>query len=217
MRRFDCFLYNGEADLAALRVEHLPGLEHVAVQSPETFQGTPQPVADTLAGVHLHTTDLPPGTTWEREAAQREAFRVALLDLGAGPDDIVLLSDVDEFPHPDVARHAQRFGVCEMLMLCYSPAMKHPAPWRGTVICRFGDIPSFQSMRDARWTAPVIPNAGWHLSWFGSAEDRDRKLRSFSHTELAGLDVESCAADGLHVDQVRLMPTSPDDLPGWLR
>lgn len=112
-------------------------------------------------------------------------------------DSIVLVSDVDEIPAPEAVGRAEekirRKGgafVFEQRFHSTRLTLLHPQqPWLGTIATTLAECAP-QQQRNARgplqeW-GRVIRDGGWHLSWFGTDEDRDRKLRSFSHGELVG-------------------------------
>lgn len=85
----------------------------------------------------------------------------------------------------------------------------HPQqPWWGTCVAKLRDLEP-QAMRDARTTIgspdqsvglvagvgndpdrrpELLDPSGWHFSWFGTDEERQRKLDTFSHAELRGWD-----------------------------
>lgn len=113
MRIFDCFTFFNELDLLEIRLAELaPFVNHfVIAESPLTFTGREKPLffaenrdrfvayADKI--IHIVVDDMPNATTtsaWEREWHQRRALVRGLKD--AAPEDIVILSDLDEIPRP---------------------------------------------------------------------------------------------------------------------
>jgi beta-1,4-mannosyl-glycoprotein beta-1,4-N-acetylglucosaminyltransferase len=112
MRLFDCFTFFNELDLLELRLRELDPLVHrfVLVEAPQTFTGLPKPLhfkqnRDRFARflpkiIHVELEEFPPGlsSAWDREYISRRAIIRGLND--AGPDDMVLISDVDEIPKP---------------------------------------------------------------------------------------------------------------------
>lgn len=111
MRLFDCFTFFNELDLLEIRLEELDSVvdQFVLAESPYTFTGKPKPLifgenkqrfARYLHKItHIVVDDLPMGdsiTAWNREHFQRSALKRGLAD--AAPEDLVLLSDVDEIP-----------------------------------------------------------------------------------------------------------------------
>lgn len=116
MAIWDCFTFFNELDILELRLSELaPHVDRfVIAEATRTFSNEPKPLhfaenrarfarfADKI--VHLVIDDLPAaGDAWDREAFQRNAVARGLA--GAAPDDIVMISDVDEIPFPEhVAR-----------------------------------------------------------------------------------------------------------------
>lgn len=164
---------------------------------------------------------------WAREHAQREWARVGLNDIGAGPDDVVLHSDVDEIPTAIAARNVrpQGFVSFEQRGHFFAIDWLYPQPWYGTVAGRAGKIPSFGAMRDIRNVCPIkLPNAGWHFSWLGGADAARKKLGAFCHPEVkdridAGLQGgNKFMENGIHVDGTVMQPCEVDEsYPKWIR
>jgi len=113
MAVYDCFTFFNELDILELRLAELsPHVDFfVLAEATRTFTGAPKPLyfkdnserfkqhADKI--IHVVIEDLPlDGDAWSREAFQRNAIVRGLGD--AQPDDIILLSDVDEIPRPEV-------------------------------------------------------------------------------------------------------------------
>lgn len=116
MAIWDCFTFFNELDILELRLAELDAHvdRFVITESTRTFAYETKPLyfaenKERFARylpkiVHVVVDDLPAeGDAWDREAFQRNATARGLT--GAAPDDIVMLSDVDEIPFPqNVAR-----------------------------------------------------------------------------------------------------------------
>jgi len=162
------------------------------------------------------------GTPWYQhiERQHRAGIVPAVETLSLLPDDLVMVSDVDEIPHPETVRAlpyrmgGERPGWQVMQQRFYSTCLglTHPhQPWLGTTVSRVDGLRP-QEMRDAMGDLPTIPRAGWHFSWFGTDADRARKLDSFSHAELRGVwDPVEGRRTGHHANGEELGP-APD---GW--
>jgi beta-1,4-mannosyl-glycoprotein beta-1,4-N-acetylglucosaminyltransferase len=210
----------------------------VLVESAGTFTGAPKPLyyqinADRFARwagrIRYVQAALPPGDPWTREAAQREAIRQGLAGLVLSDDDVLVLSDVDEIWRATVPVETlpRPFTVLQMAMYVHHFGWQHPDPWDGPVVCRIGDLPpaemgTFQTLRTVRLhpTPARVPDAGWHLSYFGGPAEVARKMAGFSHTEFADVDMTANEHEGLHVDGTPLIASQPTDLPtvmfhGW--
>lgn len=215
----DAFLYAGEAEMLDLRIQTLDPVvdAFLAVSADHTHQGDPAPPAGFIPHPKLRIHELraepflrfgpsrvgAPG--YQRiERAQRNAIRHAIFtQISADPEDLVLVSDVDEIPEPSCvaalpvlmakawaggegspwACFEQRFHSTTLDQL-------HPAqPWLGTTASKLGMLRP-QAMRDARGpdSKPFecfrIERGGWHFSWFGTEAERARKRDTISHGEL---------------------------------
>lgn len=234
-RRFDCFVYAGEADMLFCRLtelEDIPGLVHIIVEADRTHGGnTEKPYwfdqqrerfARWDDRIHyVKATGLPDlADPWSRELAQREWIWKGLEELGAEPDEIVFQSDVDEIPSELAVRAVHPKGMTVLYQRFHPFAVDwvHPRGyWEGTVCARVRDIRRMADMRNARLFAPTVlrdptggPMYGWHFSWVtdGTAA-KEAKIRAFCHSEIRPTwegRLEECWAAGRHVDGAMLVP-----------
>lgn len=233
---YDTFMFRDEADLLECRLtelESVPDLVHVVIEADVTHGGnTPReyvypdiserfaPWADRIR--YVQATDLPDDVdAWSREHAQREWSWQGVKD--ADPADVVLHGDLDEIPTALAVRWVKPRGFLafEQRLHCFAVDWLHPQPWRGTVACRIGDVVSWSGVRDARLTAPVLPEAGWHLSWLGGKTAAEEKMDAFCHPEVVDMGwrdrLEECFTTGLHVDGTKMAPVEVDDSwPRWI-
>jgi len=128
-----------------------------------------------------------------REIYQRDSIIVGLNGL-ADKEDIILLSDVDEIPDPNVLEgivsrfdnqkvyhFEQRWFIYWINNLCNRR-------WFGTRAFSYGllDGKSLDQMRfptedSTLFNDDVINNAGWHFSYLGGVENIRNKLDSLAH------------------------------------
>lgn len=225
----DAFLYNGEADMAALRMATLgPHVDlMVAVVCDLTHQSDPNPIPDAPCDqVVINAAPIPDGrgghgTPWYQwiERQHRNGIGTLVDLLGLTGADVVMVSDVDEIPDPaalpDLAGIEAPAAV-PMRMHGFALDYLYPLEWRGTTVSRADQLAP-QAHRDWRYRLPG-KGKGWHLSWLGDLTERQRKLRSFSHAELADLDVDACWRNGVHANGEQLTRCDVDDLdwPGPL-
>lgn len=118
MMLYDCFVFHNEFDLLEIRLREMGDLvdRFVLVEADQTQRGSPKPYyfdenrdrfsawKDKIIDLQVRFPDeLPPALgvyknrrkkDWERENYQRNCIAEALE--GCGPEDLVLLSDVDE-------------------------------------------------------------------------------------------------------------------------
>jgi hypothetical protein len=116
---FDCVLYDGEIDVLAIRMHELDAVVDwfVIVESTLTFSGLPRAISLDPGDSritrfasrfrHVIVADMPASDDpWQREIWQRNAVLRGIPD--AAPDDLVILSDVDEIPRAAVVREMVR-------------------------------------------------------------------------------------------------------------
>jgi predicted O-methyltransferase YrrM len=231
-RVYDAFVFFNELELLEVRLHELADVvdRFVLVESPLTYSGKPKPLHFDLSRgrfapfleriAHVVVEDVPrPATPFEREAHQRDAIARGLKD--CHPDDLVLVSDVDEIPRagavraggPGVRVLAQRLAYYFLDTAC-------PEPWCGTRLLSYADFLRRGGAQAVRHTpGEVVPDAGWHFSFMGGAERIREKLGAYAHVELASF------ADAGHVRDrlrdlgdlfnrgIRWAPVSPDTLP----
>jgi beta-1,4-mannosyl-glycoprotein beta-1,4-N-acetylglucosaminyltransferase len=233
---WDVVLYAGEWEMLHCRMDELaeiPNLTHLVVQSPVTFRGDPKPThrfEPIVYGERLRTIlYYPPELVkdaWEREIGQRN---LADNYLNILPDDIVIVSDVDEIPRAsvvaDLPKILSRVGgpvSLPMRMHYWSPRWISPRLWMQPKAAYRRDIPAgAHALRMSDKPPGVIPkglgSAGWHLSWFGGTERCAEKLRRFSHDELDTPETHSklarWAAEGSNMHDELLERYSGDDWP----
>jgi beta-1,4-mannosyl-glycoprotein beta-1,4-N-acetylglucosaminyltransferase len=122
------------------------------------------------------------------EAHQRNAMLRALTD--AAPDDIVIISDVDEVPRCGaLTSFAGSPAALELDYFYYRLNCRNlTQKWVAPVLLRRGDLKNPQELRLAAsryWKSniPVLRDAGWHFSCIDDAAGLRLKLQSFSHAE----------------------------------
>jgi beta-1,4-mannosyl-glycoprotein beta-1,4-N-acetylglucosaminyltransferase len=111
MAIFDCFTFFNELDILELRLKELDAVVDYFVigEATRTFSNEPKPLHFTDNQqrfarflpkiIHVVIDDLPAGgDAWDREAFQRNALERGLER--AGPEDVIMVSDVDEIPFP---------------------------------------------------------------------------------------------------------------------
>jgi beta-1,4-mannosyl-glycoprotein beta-1,4-N-acetylglucosaminyltransferase len=122
-RIFDCFLFFNELDLLELRLNELSDVVDffVLAEATVTHRGVPKPLIfrqnrDRFAPflnriIHVVVDDMPgcgpsEPERWRRENFQRQALLRGLS--GARTRDYVIISDLDEIPHPSAIENVAR-------------------------------------------------------------------------------------------------------------
>lgn len=217
----DAFPFFNELDVLEIRLAELAPVvdRFLLVEAAETYSGKPKPLYFELNKerfaaypVDHVVIDRFPGDlhgSWPREHYTRQLMRERLCGLGLAPNDIVLLSDLDEIPRADaVAKYARLLRrevpgtiyLFDQYFSYYYVNCRSSEPWYGTRMTRWRDIGDMQVLRESPGIA--IPDGGWHFSYIGGVGSIQEKLGAFAHTEMDQprftnpLHIERCMAQG---------------------
>lgn len=195
----DAFTFFNELDVLEVRLNTLDGIvdRFVIVEADKTQTLQPKPFhflenkerfAKFLPKIsHVLVADCPKsneGQLWKMENFQRNCIKRGLG--GLAPTDCVMISDLDEIPHP-VAVHEASIADGENLIAFdmsfhayYANLISPKKGWIGTVMTKMEtlDVIEPQDVRNVKDAAPRVQNAGWHLSWLGGWEKAYTKLLS---------------------------------------
>lgn len=220
---YDCFTFFNELDLLELRFELLN--DHVdwfvLSESPKTHSGVAKPLyysenAERFKRfkhkiIHVVADDFPAYVnSWSYENYQRNALATALVD--CNPEDIILISDLDEIPNlenlPNVLRDGEVICFLQKLFFYYANNYKfsHLIWEGGTKAITFRTLsedllnerfvkynnhsfpqvlnkgPTLTKVRLYR-NLKYILSGGWHLSYMGGVKSIQDKLSASSHQE----------------------------------
>ncbi|SMH41177.1 Glycosyltransferase family 17 [Azospirillum lipoferum] len=235
-RVYDCFPFFNELDLLELRLTELDAVvdRFVLVEADFTYTGHSKPLyfadnrerfaawADKI--VHVVVRDDPGGFTWRRESHQRDAIMRGLE--GSRPEDMVLVTDVDEIPRPEVLeilcdghQDFDQLFTLEFDLYYYRLDLKASENWRAAVATPrhlLAGIGANAARALARQGGGhIIPQAGWHFTWMGGAARFMEKMRAYSHQEQASLFDRGA---GEHAARLEKLFASgdwePADIPG---
>lgn len=199
----DAFPFFNEVDLLELRLRVLDGLvdRHVLVQSEETHSGRPKPLTFKIDDprwapwrekiVPVVVPRMPEAKDfWVRENAARHAMNPAIRELE--PDDLVIVSDVDEMPDPEVVRDMMpaltplAWVGFRVPTFYYYLNLQVRKPFRCIALARADTAQrtGAQGLRNGRHSPPIGPiTGGWHFSYQGGVEAIRAKLAAFAHGE----------------------------------
>lgn len=207
-RYIDCFLYNNEIELLSIRLSLLSTCveQFVIAWSPYTFTGLSKtegfPYDLPIIGILgdrvsiIEISDLSGKDAWQRESFSRDSLMEGLA--GSAPDDVVIISDVDEIPRPAVLKQLSKQAsfdqpivlVQDYFNFKFNYQLMHgrDALWAGPVVQKCKHVTSLQSLRSQRWQLlklrnGYVENAGWHFSFLTKNESVRTKLAHFSHQE----------------------------------
>lgn len=242
---WDCFLFWQEFDVLDIRLHELKDVvdRFVLVESPRTFSGKQKSLHFASQAfnyhewpiIHVVVRDMPIGPNpWEREYFQRNAIMRGLAE--AKPDDLVLISDLDEVPSrasviaaesPARQGHIVRFDqpLCYYYLNAALPGEGQPSLCTrmlaaGPLIR--GELTPQDVRRDH--SGPVVSPGGWHFGWLGDAEFARQKIDAFSHQELNQPELTNdeylswCIRRGKHVKERKQVYRFPEErLPAYVR
>jgi beta-1,4-mannosyl-glycoprotein beta-1,4-N-acetylglucosaminyltransferase len=224
---YDCFIFFNEIDLLEIRLNELNNVvdKFVIIEANKTFQNHHKPYyfeenkerfsKFSSKIIHIKLDKFPffvpiikPFTPWKIEFYQRNSIVKGLVD--CKPDDIVLISDVDEIPNPTVLQNLLDLGINEIYGLKMDMYMYF---LNNQLIFDGGSSMSIEEAKDGIWHCTavlpykllkkkpnrirkivmrtkrrgevfkIIPNAGWHFTYLGGVSEIIEKLEAFSHTE----------------------------------
>jgi len=197
---YDCFTFFNENELLELRLMTLYDTvdRFVIVEAGQTFTGKPKPFnfimperyADKIRYIKL--ISLPFKNAWDNEFFQRNSITKGLYD--AKPDDVIIISDVDEIPNPEAIRKglAHDTFILEQRLFYYYINCEQAQLWPGPVGVRKQLLRSPQAVRESRGSGiNVIPNGGWHYSFLGGVKSIQEKLNAFAETQVNTPDVNN--------------------------
>ncbi len=216
---YDCFTFFNEMDLLEIRLNELDEVVDyfVVVESTRTFQKKDKPLYLNLNDerivkfkdkiIHVVVDDFPNfftyfrvPKTWDYENHQRNAISRGLMN--AKPDDIIIVSDVDEIPNakkladninlnkPVVFQQRFFYYFLNYIMTKATSESSiiqknNMIYWRGSVMIRYKDFTSAREVRNLRndLSMTQIEEGGWHFSYIGGIDAIISKLKSFSHVK----------------------------------
>lgn len=197
---YDCLLYASlgcEKRLFEIRHAELAclGVQHVVIESDVTFTGLPK-VSHPLGHYpNTHHELLPMSTwgtdmtPWEREKFQRNYIKQVLeQQFHPKPDDIIILSDVDEIARWQVVKqYRPHFGQCALLMdvlYFYLNTFSSRQTWRHAKIFPYSHLNNLtpEQIRN-EGAAFAMLDAGHHFTYMGDVDTILEKFKAFSHQE----------------------------------
>lgn len=193
MKVYDLFPFFNELPLLELRLAELGPIVDLfgLVELPVTFTDKPKRLYFTEEGPHrsdirfyvpaAYPSGVHPTVDWFQRA------QLGKLIYDSDPDDIIMVSDVDEIPNREVVKQviAAKYDhpvVLQMKLYYHRADLFDPSgPWCGTIIAPrhcLGEDFDAQELRHLRNSLPQIPDGGWHFSWLGNGEAIKEKLQA---------------------------------------
>jgi len=248
MKIYDCFPFYNELDLLEIRLEELyDHVDHfVLVEADTTYTDLPKPFyfeenrqryakyLDKI--IHVKVEDMPHSKdAWVNDIFQRDCINRGIVD--AGPDDIIVVTDLDELVRPEVMdamrqdHDIQLWGLRMPLFNFKFNYMLTTADFYNTwgVAVRKQFMVPADQLRRQRFSLQNFPHAhradgvhmiehaGWHFTYLGHTDFARTKIQSFAHTEtntpeiVNQLDVDRSIANGdgiYHHEGYRFTPVA---------
>ena len=230
MKIYDCFMYFDEEVLLDLRLNYLNSYvdKFIIVESKFTHSGKERNLLfdinkfkkfqnkiiylvqdqepDGIEIINDKDTDNEKSGKSILNAIKRENDQRNYINKGienANPEDIILISDVDEIPNLEKVN----FKIIKNKLIFFQQKIFYykfnlylnSVHWVGTKVCRKKDLISPQWIRNIKdrtypfWRLDIlfsnskyqnihfIKNGGWHFSYLKSAKDIEKKLKSYLH------------------------------------
>lgn len=201
---YDTFIFNDELAILELRLEVL--YDHVdffvLVESNQTFTLKHSPkklyfsensdrfrkFADKIIHIRL-INEFVPGNPWRNEHLQRNSVSRGLVK--ANDNDIVLMSDVDEIPDPElfkslpeILRHQTATFNQKMFRYFLNCQCTHEE-WKGTRAISRGRLDLVGGAEALRhMDGKILDNGGFHYTGIGGVDQFMKKMGSFSHSDI---------------------------------
>jgi|GEM_PF-420199 len=122
-----------------------------------------------------------------RDFWQKESIRRGLVD--CNDEDIIISSDLDEIPNPEVLKKLntffdpEKFYSFQQNSYYYYLNMLKETDWFGSRMGTYGKLKDYSYNELRKQTNTTIPNGGWHFSFQGGAEKVKHKIENYSHAE----------------------------------
>ena len=224
LKIYDCFTFYNEFELLELRLKSLYDVVDyfVIAEADRTHANKPKPYyfwerqnefKEFFPKIrHLPvemTIDFKGVGDWSIENAQRDATAYGLYD--AAPDDLVMISDLDEIPAPDILQAVRARQVDELLeknplvmkqvFFYYYFDCVRPSAWYGTVLVKHKNLTTPQHMRNIKNTLPRLQDGGWHFSYMGGVDRVINKMTSIVDGNAIVVNSGGKLIDRKHVEE----------------
>lgn len=195
---YDCFIFYDEFLLLEIRLNELsPHVDKfVLVEASHSFSGKPKPFLfenvknnPTFAPfldkiIHIKLEMNPKVDRWQNEYDQRNAIAQGLIH--AAPDDLIMVSDVDEIINvAEMPLISELTPPTRLQMKSYYYFFNCQANinWFHAAVCRMKDYHTAQFLRNGDYHKLIVLNAGWHFGYLMTPDKIAAKLEAFSHSE----------------------------------
>ena len=240
MKIYDCFSYWDEDLLLDLRLNILNDYVDyfVIVEGNKTWQNNSKKLRFDIQKfskfknkiIYIPVEDMPDGNNpYLRENFQRNCITRGLKK--SSPDDLILISDLDEIPNPKVLdkfKINMKFAVFKQMHFYYKFNMHSTVNpfWYGSRICVKKYLKSPQWLRDLKfkkrpfWRLDkfrlnnIIENGGWHFCNLKSPDELLYKYQNLCETNDPYIFNEKIDLKYLDVEEIKKKIILGDDIVG---
>ena len=126
---------------------------------------------------------------WCLDYLHREFVSLGLSE--CDDDDIIIFSDLDEIPNPEIIKNIKELSLEKNRYTLFQDYHNYyinnlaNATWMGNVISKYKNVKSDSlcNLRRNRGNYIMLENGGWHLSFVGGMDRVKHKLESYGHQE----------------------------------
>lgn len=228
MKVYDCFLYSYNPDILEIRLNVLNDVvdKFIIVESPYNWHGMfkglsfahPENLKRFEKFLHkieyVSVFDMPKYEHLESDGPEDAALRLETFNRDAiirglnavDDNDIVIISDFDEIPKPEIIKNIKASGqgsisalTCLYFKFKLNSLMLGVEKWWTNSVIVPGKLVKNNSISKIRWETrnaivagstvyedtniELITSAGWHFSWVGDAAFINEKLDGYRHNE----------------------------------
>ncbi len=229
---FDCLTFFDENFLVNSRFEILNDVVDyfIIVESKYDHQGKKKNINFKLQNLRyqnkirhiIHDSkDLNMVKGWEAEKLQREKIFEGIKD--ANDEDIILFSDSDEIPNPELLKNfslRKKYAIFMQKFFVYKLNIynDYESPWEGTRACKKKYLKSFFHLRKKIvkknlikpfWkfylekNIELLENGGWHFNNLYPVETISKKLKAAPHQEFSSEKYSSIEAIEDNISNLR--------------
>ena len=237
---YDCFSYWDEDLLLDLRLNILNDYVDyfVIVEGNKTWQNNPKKLRFDINKfskfkdkiIYIPVEDMPDGDNpYLRENFQRNCIARGLNN--STPNDLILISDLDEIPNPDMIKKFRldmRFAVFKQMHFYYKFNMQSTINpfWYGSRICLKKYLKSPQWLRSLKfkkrpfWRLDkfrlnnIIEDGGWHFCNLKSPDELLYKYKNLCETDDPHVFKEKIDQKHLSVDAIKKKIAAGEDIIG---
>jgi len=138
-----------------------------------------------------------------RDFFQKESVRRALVD--CNDEDVIIYSDLDEFPNPNILRNIDSLDLSKIYrlnqnMYCYYLNVFKEHNWFGSRILSYETAKgmSLNEVRNNNSLSIELQHGGWHFSFTGGEEMVKKKIMAYSHQEYNNNHILSSIEDKIN-------------------